>query len=126
MKPYTRADRVGGLIREVLADILRKNIKDPRLHLTTVTGVKMSSDLKLAKIYFSVSGGKDRIVSVQKGFESAGGFIKRTLAGELNLRYMPELRFYYDESFDYGDHINKLLKKINTEDGKDHQAIERE
>lgn len=126
MKPYTRADRVGGLIREVVADILRKNIKDPRLHLTTVTGVKMSSDLKLAKIYFSVSGGKDRIASVQKGFESAGGFIKRTLAGELNLRYMPELRFYYDESFDYGDHINKLLKKINTEDGKDHQAIEKE
>lgn len=126
MKPYTRSDRVGELIRQVLADILQKDIKDPRLHMTTIAGVRMSSDLKLARIYFSVSGGEKRIQAAKEGFESAGGFIRRTIARELELRYMPELRYYYDESFDYGDHINKLLKTIHTKDGTDHPATETE
>ncbi|MGE0086627.1 MAG: 30S ribosome-binding factor RbfA [Desulfococcaceae bacterium] len=126
MKSYTRADRVGALIRDILADILRKHIKDPRLEMATVTGVKMSNDLKVAKIYFSISGGKDRVDGAKKGFESAAGFIKRSLAGQLELRYMPELRFSYDESIDYGAHINKLLKSVSTQNGKDHQSPETE
>lgn len=117
---------MGALIRDILADILRKHIKDPRLEMATVTGVKMSNDLKVAKIYFSISGGKDRVDGAKKGFESAAGFIKRSLAGQLELRYMPELRFSYDESIDYGAHINKLLKSVSTQNGKDHQSPETE
>ncbi len=126
MKSYTRADRVGALIRDILSDILRKHIRDPRLEMATVTGVKMSNDLKVAKIYFSISGGKERVDGAQKGFESAAGFIRRSLAGQLDLRYMPELRFFYDESIDYGAHINKLLKSVSMQDGKDHQSPETE
>ncbi len=113
MKPFTRADRVGGLIQETLSDILRKNIKDPRLEMTIITGVEMSRDLKNAHIYFSTSAGsEDRRKKAAEGFESAMGYIRRTLAHELELRYMPTLRFRYDKSFDYGAHIEKVLKKI--------------
>jgi ribosome-binding factor A len=127
MKPFKRADRVSGLIQRSLSDILRKDIKDPRLELATITSVKMSSDLKLAKIYFSISGGKERVEGAARGFESALGYIKRTLASELGLRYMPEIKFFYDESFDYGAHIDEVLKSVKAaEDGKDHTPVESE
>ncbi|RJP81603.1 MAG: 30S ribosome-binding factor RbfA [Desulfobacteraceae bacterium] len=118
MKPFSRADRVSGQIQKNLSDLLRKNINDPRLEMVTITGVKMSKDLKFAYIYFSVSGAdSDKIEMSQKaekGFKSALGFIKRTLAGQLGLRYMPDLRFQYDQSFDYGDKIDFVLKNIKN------------
>ena len=59
-----------------------------------------------------------------EGFGSASGFIKRTLSSQLDLRYMPNIKFYYDESFDYGDHIDKVLKAIATTDGSSHNQSE--
>ena len=119
MKPFSRADRVSGQIQKNLSDLLRKNINDPRLELVTITGVKMSKDLRFAYIYFTVSGGsasdkKEMAQEAESGFKSALGFIKRTLAGQLGLRYMPDLRFQYDESFDYGDRIDSVLKNIKN------------
>jgi ribosome-binding factor A len=114
MIPYSRADRVSGLIQEVLSNLLKKDIHDPRLKMVTITNVKMSRDLKLARIYFSIYGGSSKSEDAAKGFESARGFIKRSLASRLSLRYMPDLNFYYDESFDYGSQIDELLKKIST------------
>lgn len=126
MKTFLRADRVSGEIQKILAEILRKDINDPRLEMATITGVEMTKDLRIARVYFAVSGGEDRIERAQEGFQSALGFIKRTLAGELELRYMPDLKFFYDESFDYGSRIDALLKSINTEDGKDNSPPETE
>ncbi len=113
MKPFTRADRVGGLMRETLADILQRDIKDPRLEMIIITAVQMSPDLKNARIYFSTSAGdKERRDAATKGFESASGYIKRRLSRELDLRYMPEIRFFHDDSFDYGAKIENMLKGI--------------
>jgi len=114
--PFSRADRVGGLIQQVLSDILKKHIRDPRLEMTTITKVRMSPDLKLASIYFAVSGGRTRSEAASEGFNSARGFIKRSLAHQLGLRYMPDLKFFYDDSMDYAAHIDRLLKKISTDD----------
>ena len=122
MTPYSRADRVSGLIQEVLSDLLKKDIHDPRLKMVTITNVKMSRDLKLARIYFSIYGGSSKAEAAAKGFESARGFIKRSLARRLSLRYMPDLKFFYDDSFDYGTHIDDLLKRITTENGQDNQS----
>jgi ribosome-binding factor A len=119
MIPYSRADRVSGLIQEVLSNLLKKDIHDPRLRMVTITNVKMSRDLKLARIYFSIYGGENKTEAAAKGFESARGFIKRSLARRLGLRYMPDLTFFYDESFDYGTHIEELLKSITSENGQD-------
>ncbi len=117
MKPFKRSDRVGGQIQKVMSDLLQKDIKDPRLEMVTITGVKMSRDLKQAYIYFIPSGSSERErrnKEAMEGFKSALGFIKRTLASQLGLRYMPNLKFFYDESFDYGERIESVLKDIEV------------
>ncbi len=114
MRQYSRAERVGGLIQQTMADILARRIKDPRLELATITHVKMTRDLRIARIYFSIAGGPEKVKAAEQGFKSAIGFLKRDLSRQLDLRYMPEIEFYYDESFDYGSHIDNLLKSIAT------------
>jgi len=115
MKPFSRSDRVSGQVQKVLSDILLKKIKDPRLEAATITSVKMSRDLKFARVYFVISGGKESIKDAVEGFKSALGYVKRNLASQLGLRYMPELRFFYDDSFDYGSHIDEVIKAVKSE-----------
>ena len=122
MKSFARSDRVSGLIQQVLSEILQKGIKDPRLKMTTITNVKMSRDLRVARIYFATSGSEKSVEEVAQGFKSARGFMKKSLAGKLGLRYMPELEFFYDDSFDYGAHINKILKSIKKDNGSDNKS----
>ncbi len=125
MRPFTRAERVSGLIQRALSELLQKNIKDPRLEMVTITSVKMSRDLRIAKVYFSTSGGKISKDKAIKGFQNAFGYIKRSLGSQLGLRYIPDLNFFYDESFDYGSHIDKVLKSIKIENESDHQSFEK-
>ncbi|MDM8543174.1 30S ribosome-binding factor RbfA [Desulfococcaceae bacterium HSG7] len=115
MKPFARSERVGGQIQKMLSELLHKSIHDPRLEMTTITGVRMTRDLKIAKIYFTSPGGASNVKRVSDGFKSSRGYIKRMLASRLGLRYMPDLQFYYDESFDYGAKIDKLLQSVKTE-----------
>ncbi len=115
MNTYSRAERVGGLIQQAVSEILFKQVKDPRLEMATITHVKMTRDLKIARIYFVVPGGDQKAAAATEGFQSAAGYLKRALSGRLDLRYMPQLEFYYDDSFDYGSNIEKLLKSIRTE-----------
>lgn len=123
MKPYTRAERVSVQIQSALFDILLKSIKDPRLDLVTITGVKMTRDLKLARVFFTSSASPEDAVA---GFKKAHGFIKKTLARELDLRYMPELQFLYDESIDYATHMDTVLRRLKKEHGTDHRTTDKE
>jgi ribosome-binding factor A len=84
----------------------------------------MSSDLRIARIYFTTPGGQTGRDAAAKGFECAAGFVKRTLARQLALRYMPDLKFFYDESFDYGTHIDGLLESIKKKNGTDYTPPE--
>ncbi len=122
MKPFSRSDRVGQRIKQEMALLLHKELSDPHLSGAVITGVKMSSDLRLAKIYFSVSGGEKGRRDAIEGFERARGFIKRELAQRLGLRYMPDLKFFYDESIDYGNRIEQLLKSVKDNDADHHQT----
>lgn len=126
MKPFARSDRVCGHIQKALSDILLKRIKDPRLEFATITTVKMSRDLRIARIYFTTTGDKKSAEEALEGFKSAIGYVKRTLAGQLGLRYMPELKFFYDESFDYGSHIDKILKDVKADNGFNHTSFKEE
>ncbi len=120
-KPFKRSDRVGGQIQKVLSDLLKKKIKDPRLETATITDVQMAPDLKLAYIYYILND-KEKNKEAVEGFNSAKGFIKRKLAQQLGLRYMPQIKFFYDKSFDYGAHINSVLKTIKADDEENHTA----
>ena len=124
MKPFARSDRVGGLIQKHLSELLYKGINDPRLKTASITGVKVSADLKSAYIYFITSGDATRKQEAADGFKKALGYIKRELAPKLGLRYMPELKFFYDDSFDYGTRIDTILKSLKTEHESNHTAIE--
>jgi len=115
MKPFARSERVSGQIQKLLSELLHKSIHDPRLEMVTITGVRMTRDLKIAKVYFTSPGGVSNVKRVSEGFNSSRGYIKRMLASRLGLRYMPDLQFYYDESFDYGDKIEKLLQSVKIE-----------
>jgi ribosome-binding factor A len=117
-RSFNRAERVGGQVKKALSDLLLKGLSDPRLAQATITGVTMSKDLRIAKVYFAAHGAENDQEGLSAGFESAKGFIKRELARELGLRYMPELKFFYDASFDYGAHIDRVLKTIKSDDGK--------
>jgi ribosome-binding factor A len=119
MTSLARAERVGGLIQQILSELLRRDISDPRLALTTISAVKLTKDLRLARVYFATAGGKSTSDAAAQGFASAAGFIKRHLARQLGLRYMPALEFFYDESFDHGAHIDQLLKSIPKDHGPD-------
>jgi ribosome-binding factor A len=121
-RSFNRADRVGGQVQRVLAELIQKGIKDPRLAEATITGVTLSRDLRIAKVYFAMHGGAEK-KAILEGFESAKGFIKRELAKELGLRYMPDLKFFYDGSFDYGAHINRVLKSLTTDDEENNPTV---
>ena len=126
MKSFPRSDRIGGLIKKNLSDLLQKKINDPRLQMTTITNVKMSSDLRRARIYFVKSGGEKSKVEAIEGFKNALGYVKRTLARQLGLRYMPELKFFYDESFDHGSHIDKILHSLDIKNESDNTPFEKQ
>ncbi|MBR9985398.1 MAG: 30S ribosome-binding factor RbfA [Desulfosarcina sp.] len=115
-RSFNRAERVGGQVQKVLAGLIRKGVNDPRLAQVTITGVTLSRDLRIAKVYFTAHGGAHDEPVLLAGFESAKGFIKRELASALGLRYMPELKFFYDASFDYGAQINRVLKSLQIDD----------
>lgn len=120
MKPYSRSDRVGGLIQQVLAQLLQKEISDPRLAKTTITAVKMSRDLRIARIYYATEKGVEKQKAAQEGFERARGYLKRELAQRLELRYMPDLKFFYDDAIDRGARIEKLIKMVKENDKAAH------
>jgi len=125
MKPFKRADRVSGQVQRALSELLHKRIRDPRLKEATISEVKMSPDLKLAKIYYTLPDREKARDDALAGFKSASGFVKRTLARELGLRYMPDLKFYYDDSFDYGAKMDSLIRSLHKEDETDNQPSEK-
>ncbi|PIP37091.1 MAG: ribosome-binding factor A [Desulfobacterales bacterium CG07_land_8_20_14_0_80_52_14] len=127
MKPFRRADRVAAQIQKILSEILQKEIQDPRLKMVTITRVKLTSDLKFARIYFASISGEERKVTIAAGFKDASGYIKRALSGRLGLRYMPDLQFFYDESYDHASKIFRILKALETDNGDhgtDHRQTE--
>ena len=124
MKPFSRSEKVSGLIHKMLSEFLHKHVSDPRLERATITGVKMSSDLKIAKIYFTSYGDKTGPEKIAEGFKSARGYMKRQLAAKLGLRYMPEFQFYYDDSLDRGSRIDNLLKSVQKTHETNNSPIE--
>jgi len=114
MKPYTRAERISGKIQYAITELLSKKMQDPRIEMATVSGVKLSADLRVADVYIAVFGDKKRIREALDGFKKSKGFIKKSIAPKLGLKYMPDLRFVYDDSFDKAAKMDALIKSAST------------
>jgi ribosome-binding factor A len=109
---YQRSDRVGDRLLEETAELLRREIHDPRLQCLNLTGVRMSKDLRHAKVFFSLLGGSGDREQALAGLKSASGFIRSRLAKKLNLRFVPSIDFLYDDSEDEARRIDALLDKV--------------
>ena len=114
MKPYARAERVSNKIQVAITDLLSKKMQDPRMEMATVSSVKMSPDLRVADVYITVFGNKKRIREALEGFKKSKGFIKKRIAPKLGLKYMPDLRFVRDDTFDKAARMDDLIKSANT------------
>lgn len=115
MKPYARAERISVKIQAAITELLTKKMQDPRIEMATVSHVKMSSDLRVADVYIAVFGDEKRIKDALQGFKKSKGFIKKSIAPKLGLKYMPDLRFVRDDTFDKAARMDELIKKsVNT------------
>jgi ribosome-binding factor A len=115
---FKRSEKVGDLIRKEISQILVGELKDPRIGFVTITKVAVSDDLRVAKIYYSVFGDEQQKEESYQGLESAKGYIKRELGRRVRLKYMPEINFLFDDSLEYGEHIEELLRGIIHSDGE--------
>ena len=107
-----RAVRVGDYILKEMAVLLLEKVKDPRVRGVTLTGIRLSDDLKTARVYYSVMGAKEEIGRSQAGLDSAKGFIKREIGMRAALRYVPEITFVHDPSLEKGSRMDKLFEKM--------------
>jgi len=116
MSTHNRPERVGQMIQELLGQVFARGMRDPRIGLVTITGVKMSPDLREARVYWTVHGDAEQRKQTAKGLENARGFLRRGIATEIKLRVTPSLMFTYDEAIDRGERIEQLIRQVNDED----------
>jgi len=116
---YKRCDRVADQLQKEIADLVFRRMKDPRVANITITGVDLSPDLKHARVFFCVMAGiadEKTKLDAAVGLDKAKGFIRQELGKRLHLRYIPQLGFEYDTSFEYGDKIERLLKDLHQDE----------
>ncbi len=110
-----RTGRVQEALRQEISKIVQQELKDPRLGFITITHVELTKDLRFAKIFFSVLGTQKEKQKTLKGLISAKGHIKGLLADRVKLRYMPEIVFKLDESYEHAQEIYDILGKLKKE-----------
>jgi ribosome-binding factor A len=111
-----RTDRINGLLRQEISELLSRELNDPRLSgVVSITKVETSGDLRYARVFVSVLASRDDKETVLSGISSASKFMRRELGERLSLRYIPELSFILDESLEEADHIFRLMDRLSTE-----------
>jgi ribosome-binding factor A len=115
MLPYKRSQRVSDLLREEIADIIMYKLKDPRIGFITVTGVDVTSDLKMATVYVSVLKEEEKKTTLDI-LKTAKSFVRSELSKRLKMKFIPTVDFQIDTSIEYGSRIDKLLKEIGEKD----------
>lgn len=116
-KNSVKNTRVNGEVQRVLAEIIRGEIKDPRISpWTSVVAVEVAPDLKSCKAWISVMGGAEERDNTLQGLKSAEGFIKRQLAKIINLRNTPEITFVMDQSIEYGVNMSRKIDEVIAQD----------
>ncbi|MCS7053336.1 MAG: 30S ribosome-binding factor RbfA [Ignavibacterium sp.] len=116
-----RIDKVENLIKHELSLILLHKVKDVDLGFLTLTNVRVSPDLRIASVYFSVFEKEKREIVLER-IKQKAGFIRTELAQRINLRFVPELRFFIDDTLDYVEKIEGLIKKIHEDDKQKNES----
>ena len=130
-KDYSRAQRIGDQIQRELSQLIRLEVKDPRLSsLVTITAVEVSRDASYARVFITVMGNQPgvddgSVAQSLKVLNDASGFLRMQLGKAMKLRSVPQLRFQYDESVLRGAHLSALIDRALSEDGK-HVAADKQ
>lgn len=122
MNDFSRTDRVGDQILKELALCLQREVRDPRLSITTVTAVKLSRDLKYARVFVTFMGKEQQkdIEQLLKALDKAKGFLRSYLGKSMRMRIVPELTFVYDESILRGAKLTELINQAVASDHANH------
>jgi len=113
MKDNPRARRLGEQIQRELTDLLRRDVKDERIGNVTITAVSVTGDLRTARVYYLVFGREGPDPKVQRGLESAAGFLRNALSRSLMIRHTPTLSFELDTSIEHGVRLSQLIDAVN-------------
>ena len=120
-KNSVKNTRVNGEVMRVLAEVIRSEIKDPRISpMTSVVAVEVAPDLKTCKAWISVLGNEESQKDTLAGLKSAEGYIRNQLARKINLRNTPEIRFIIDQSIEYGVNMSRMIDEVNRADDEKH------
>lgn len=124
-KEYSRTQRIGDQMQRELAQLIQREIKDPRLGMVTITAVEVSRDLGHAKVYITVmTAGTDELQRIQQSLEilqEAAGFLRMMLGKVMKVRTIPQLHFHYDASIRRGAELSALIERAVQED-RQHQS----
>ena len=113
--PYSRPERLAEQLKEILASACLLELSDSRLDGVMVTKVIATKDLRQARVYFHMlEATKRKIEKAIHGFVSASGYLKRVVGKNMNLKYVPEMKFFYDDSFDEMDRITQLMNSVEA------------
>lgn len=124
-KNSVKNTRINGEVLKELSNIIRSEIKDPRINpMTSVVSVEVAPDLKTCKAYISVLGDEKSQQDTIAGLKSAEGYIRRELARTVNLRNTPEIKFILDQSIEYGINMSKLIDEVTKKDDESHKQSE--
>ncbi len=108
-----KIERLNNSFLEKISEIIHRDIKDEIIKSVTITEVRITNDLSFAKVYFTSLEEDEK--QVKLALEKASGFIRSELCDKVKIRKMPELNFVYDESIDYGNKIESIIKRINND-----------
>lgn len=117
-KEFHRSERVSGLLHRVVSDIVRNEVRDPRLKLVTLTDLQLSRDLGVAKIYFTSMDDQAELSEIGEVLNKAAGFIRSRVGREVKLRIVPELRFLVDEAELHGRRISGLINTVMSKEAQ--------
>ncbi len=115
-KEFSRSRRVGEQVQRELAELIQRELSDPRLGMVTVSAVEVSRDLAVAKVFFTVLNPGHDVKQTLDGLNHATGFLRRELGRRMKLRIVPELRFQYDSSVENGSRLSALIDKAVSGD----------
>ena len=118
MRPFERTERLNDELQRILAELIEREVQDPRVGFVTVTGVRVARDLSTARVFVTMGAGQE-VAETLAGLKAAAGFLRRRLAEMLQLRSVPELHFRYDESVERGFRMDEIFKRLAEERDED-------
>ncbi len=117
-KDFPRARRVADQIQRELPELIRQEVKDPRVGMLTITEVEVNRDMEFAKVYFTTLGGEAEHAACLAGLQRASGFLRSLLSHRMQLRVVPKLTFVYDHSVERGIALTQLIESAVAEDAR--------